>query len=834
MIHPGLPEAYAIRFVTRGWAKLWYGRAGENGLYVVRDQQATVRPFRVTFSSSFTLDQVSRLPARQSGFAQGRPLAGASAWRGPATGEGFSWGPALGSLEYTGAPDDFDGRGPLTTAGNGNGNPAVAHSPYDFFRTGTTADHALTVSRQVGETRVSVGAGRKDQQHIIPGSSLYRNNLNARFSTRLFHALSLDYSLALSQTEGTLLQRGGNLARIVSSVMRTPPSFDNAGGFTPKAAAKNTGAWLLPGGGPRSYSPGNADNPYWLASSLPDGEKLGQLVSSLTLRYSRNDLSLGYTGSLEKQHNRSFFGLPATAAGYPDGRFTHRTEAAGTLRSGFSSAWKKWFNDSEFNAGLVYDFSHGRREVNRQDGFGFAAGQPLAAAGADSVAARGAFRTRQVHELRAGAGFNYHRFLYLSLANRSYFSTTADRAFGLLPGAGLAFNVTEMYPFSDQRVVTTGKLRASYAKTVREAPLLYTDWHYASTVLPVAEYAGYYEAGELPFAPGLSPEVLHKFEAGTEIALWYRVTLEFNHFRHLTRGALFPVHGPAGFTLVNGADIANRGFDGSLHYRHHGNALNWELGLSWSRANPVVQRLYGSRERIPLAGFAEVSTNLAEGLPVGVLYGSTFARNASGERLVGPEGFPLVNAELRPVGNPNPDWTGGLTGSLSWRTLSLSWAVDVRKGGDIWNGTGQVLNYDGVSRETGEGRAVRDYVFGGVKPDGSPNNVPVSFADPAAGLGGNRWVRYGLTGVAEEAVRDGSWARLNEVKLSYNCTHLFRSLLPRCDVRLSLVGKNLLLLTRYPGVDPSAALYGYGWGAGLDLFNTPNTRSYGASLTIKL
>ena len=834
MMHPGVPEAYSIRFVPRGWAKLWYGRAGENGLFVVRDRQPTVRPFRVTFSSSFTLDQVNRLPARQNGFAQGRPLAGASVWRGPATGEGFSWGPALGSLEYTGAPDDFDRRGPLTTAGNGNGNPAAAHSPYAFFRTGTAADQALAVSRQGGETRVSVGVGRKDQQHVIPGSALYRNNLSARLGTRLFHALRLDYALALSETGGTLLPRGGNLACIVSSVMRTPPSFDNAGGFTPKEAARNAGAWLLPGGGPRSYSPGHADNPYGLASSLPDAEKLGHFVSGLTLRYSRNDLSLGYTGSLEKQRSRSFSGLPAPAAGYPGGRFTRRTETAGTFRSGFSAAWKKWFAGSEFDAGLGYDFSHGRREVHRQDGFGFAAGEPLAAAGADSVAARGAFRTRQVHELRASAGFNYHRFLYLSLANRGYFSSTVDRAFGLLPGAGLAFNVTEIYPFSDQRVVTTGKLRASYAKTVREAPLLYTDWHYASTVLPVAGYAGYYEAGELPFVPGLRPEVLHKFEAGTEIALWYRVTLEFNHFRHLTRGALFPVPGPADFTLVNGADIANRGFDGSLRYTHHGNALKWEVGVSWSRVNPVVQRLYGGRERIPLAGFAEVSTNLAEGRPVGVLYGSTFARNAGGERLVGPDGFPLVGAELRPVGNPNPDWTGGLTGSLSWRTLDLAWAVDVRKGGDIWNGTGQVLNYYGVSRETGERRAVRDYVFGGVKPHGSPNDVPVAFADPAAGLAGNRWVRYGLTGVAEEAVRDGSWARLNEVKLSYDCTRLLRSLLPGSDMRLSLVGKNLLLLTRYPGVDPSAALYGYAWGAGLDLFNTPNTRSYGASLTIKL
>ncbi|HEX8532342.1 MAG TPA: carboxypeptidase-like regulatory domain-containing protein, partial [Cytophagales bacterium] len=174
-VNRGVPQAYSIRFLPPGWATLRYGRAGKNGLFVVRDQPLTIRPFRVSFSSFWTLDRVNRLPARQNAFAQGRPVAGTPAWRGPATGEGFSWGPALNSLAYTGAPDAYDRNGPLTTVGNGNGNPAAAYAPYAFFRTALTAEQALTVSRQVGETRVSVGAGWKDQQYIIPGPGLYRN-----------------------------------------------------------------------------------------------------------------------------------------------------------------------------------------------------------------------------------------------------------------------------------------------------------------------------------------------------------------------------------------------------------------------------------------------------------------------------------------------------------------------------------------------------------------------------------------------------------------------------------------------------------------------------------
>jgi hypothetical protein len=534
---------------------------------------------------------------------------------------------------------------------------------------------------------------------------------------------------------------------------------------------------------------------------------------------------------MERQRREDSFGLPATTAVYPAGRLTERQETADAFRSSFSSSYRRWLVRSSFEAGLLYDFSYGQRQLGRQNGFGFAGNEPFRIASADSIGTMNAFRSRQLHELRANARFNYRDVLNLNANNRGYLSSTLRRGTLFLPGAGVSFTFSNLYPFSDQSVLTSGNIQSSYARTVQEAPLLYTNWHYASTGLPLAGYQGYYELPELPFAPGLEAERHRKFEAGAEMEFFGRLTLEFNYFRQLTKGALFPVATASGFGLVNGADIANRGMDGSLRYRHYAynSGLNWDIMLSWSRFNPMVERLYNGGDRIPLAGFVEVSTNLAAGRPVGMLYGSTYLRNGKGERLIGPDGFPLVNPQMQPIGNPNPDWTAGLSNSLT-----CSFVVDVRKGGDIWNGTGQVLDYYGVSRRTGEERLVRNYLFNGVKSDGSPNDVPIHFTDPGSGLEANRWVRYGMAGVAEEAVTDGSWVRLQEVKLTYNCSRLLRSFLPAGDVRLSFIGKNLLLLSRYPGVDPSSALFGYNWGAGLDFFNAPGTRSYGVSLDVQL
>ena len=110
----------------------------------------------------------------------------------------------------------------------------------------------------------------------------------------------------------------------------------------------------------------------------------------------------------------------------------------------------------------------------------------------------------------------------------------------------------------------------------------------------------------------------------------------------------------------------------------------------------------------------------------------------------------------------------------------------------------------------------------------------VDLANPARGLEENYWVRYGLGGVAEQAIQDGSWIRLNEVKMTYRFRKPLHRLLPKAEVHLSLIGKNLLLFTPYSGVDPTATLFGYESGMGLDFFNVPNTRSYGLSLSVKL
>jgi hypothetical protein len=121
--------------------------------------------------------------------------------------------------------------------------------------------------------------------------------------------------------------------------------------------------------------------------------------------------------------------------------------------------------------------------------------------------------------------------------------------------------------------------------------------------------------------------------------------------------------------------------------------------------------------------------------------------------------------------------------------------------------------------------------------DGQTNTTPVDFY-PSAPYTNNsvnliRWTRYGFGGLTEENMQDGSWTRLREATLSYTLpSSMFGNSKFVKGATFTLTGRNLLLFTDYTGVDPETNLTGSSNGVGLDYFNMPNTRSYGAALRV--
>jgi hypothetical protein len=210
-------------------------------------------------------------------------------------------------------------------------------------------------------------------------------------------------------------------------------------------------------------------------------------------------------------------------------------------------------------------------------------------------------------------------------------------------------------------------------------------------------------------------------------------------------------------------------------------------------------------------------------------------------------GFPLEDPTLRVIADPSPNWTGSVRSGLRFGKWNVSGLLDIRRGGQVWNGTKGALYHFGTHKDT-EGRATctfpddaDDYVC-----TGNPRRFGVDYApggmDPGEfkvfGPGVDREVQIGenwFTGVgsgfgivASQFMEDGSFVKLRELSIGYTFDQPWvQRALGMTSLDIRLAGRNLATWTDYTGVDPETNLAGAEVAArGIDYFNNPQTRSF--------
>jgi hypothetical protein len=803
-----------------------------NSYFVKTDNDPIKRTgFSLQYTTSFGLEQVNKLPSFQNQFSQGRTDGSKLQWQGPDQSEIFSWGPSIQTLEFTGGNYPFDKNGSLVQSGLGNGKEAKKYNPLKFFRTGlSNLNELMLIIPFRNNSNLVFDVENRTRTGIIPNSDYKKTGFAVHLKNyEVSKYLRANTSIFFNSSNGNLLQRGANFSTIIGSIYRTPITFDNANGLTSKSARSNDESYQFSDRTKRSHAPSLVENPYGLINELPDNEKLHRLIANTNLSYIDDEnFSLIFNGSFDRQWNTSIFGIPPGYSGYLNGRLTNREDNQ-TFASGIiTAAYKKYYLLSNLKFSLTYQADFTGRHLERQDGFDFPSYDSFENLNlANNIFNRNERYNRLSHEIVLNTQYEYDYWLNVRISNRSYFSNTINRKkfTNLFPSASLTVNfasLLELWP------IDALKLNSTLSRTIREAPLLYSNWSYASTILPVESYTSSYESNEIFFSRNLSPETETKFETGLKIQAG-RFNAEISYFNNLTNDFIIGTNFGG---LVNTASISNYGgiiTAGYVSYFPYG---NWGIDFKWSKYNSVVKELTIEVDKISISGFQTIQTVLSEGKPVGAIFGTTYERNLDGEKLIGTDGFPIENDELKMIGNPIPDWILSFSSFVQWKKWKLFFLLDFKKGGDIWNGTNSVLDYVGRSSNTGNQRNISNYIFEGVNELGSTNTIPVSFYNPNLPINENRWVRYGWDGVGEDYVEDASWIRLNEVVISYSTNHKHNATIK--SIKFSLVGKNLLLVTPYSGVDPAGSLFGYNTGNGLDLFNTPGTRSYVGMITFKI
>jgi hypothetical protein len=139
-----------------------------------------------------------------------------------------------------------------------------------------------------------------------------------------------------------------------------------------------------------------------------------------------------------------------------------------------------------------------------------------------------------------------------------------------------------------------------------------------------------------------------------------------------------------------------------------------------------------------------VTSNASVGRPFGVLRGTGYVIHENGGRIINEEGQYKKTGTSTEIGDPNPDWLGGISNTLNFKGLSLYFLVDVKKGGQLYNldtyygfGTGLYPETAGVNELGNPSRLPvaqgGGILLDGVKEDGSPNDVRLENVAEALG-----------------------------------------------------------------------------------------------------
>ena len=862
-----------------------YGIQAASGAIIITTKKGSGRKgTSIQFNSSYTVDKVSQLPALQNMYSQGSH----GIYSPPEDGSSTSWGAKIDTLSWDGATDYlFDKHGHIV--GRSDPKAKISVTPYDrysFFQNGMTYDNSIALSGASSSDKSSyrLSLGNLNQTGIIPLSKYDKTNLSLSGQDKVTKSLSASAGITYVHSTNNKIQQGSQLSGAMLGLFRTPPTFDNGNGFTDPA--KHVDAYTLPDGTQRNYRGGGGyDNPYWTVNNNPYLSELDRVLGYGQVNYQVLDwLSLTYRvgGDVYQQNDKQSYDIGSNASpagavyliGYTNRQFN--SDFTLNLHKTFSTDW-----DASLILGHNYFVLN---QFNR-----FSQGTSLVLPGFFDISNATSFLASESEVRKRTMAFygqaqlNYKRELYLTLTGRRETSSTLPAANNTFfyPSVSLSWVFTELAALKNSKVLSFGKLRGSFAQVGKDAPIYslttpfsnatFLDGFTSGITFPINGNAGYQISSAITTIgnPNLKPEQTYSYEFGTDLEFFNnRIGLNATAYYSKSTDVIFPVSVPysSGFAgaLLNAATLENRGLELTLTTTpvKTVSGLRWDLNFNWSRNINKVTRLAPGFDRFMVAGFGggEAEIDAVVGQPFGVIYGNTFPRAVTGDLkspllisdVKGDPNYAMpIGGGVGPnevIGNPNPNWIGSVISNLSYKGFAFSFQIDVKNGGDMWNGTRGALANKGTAGETSNRGAPA--LFKGLLGHLDDNGNVVHYAAdgvtelPGPGVENTiattynqyYWQNVGNSfgGPQETDIENAGYTRIRQASLTYNFSKNLFGKNHYTNLSLTVFANNLKIWTKYDGVDPETSLNGPANGQGMDYFNNPGTKSYGIRLTLGL
>jgi len=299
----------------------------------------------------------------------------------------------------------------------------------------------------------------------------------------------------------------------------------------------------------------------------------------------------------------------------------------------------------------------------------------------------------------------------------------------------------------------------------------------------------------------VKPERQAEVEYGMDLGMFNnRVGLTVNVYNKkvtdlLINRQLAPTNGFASL-LDNFGSLENKGYEIMLSLTPvQTKDLKWEMTTIYNHnENKAIKigqalTLFSTNAGAPVA--------IVEGQPIGVFYGTYFARGTDGAITTNAAGIPLAATGVtrKVIGNPNPDYTASLVNEVSYKKWNFRAQLDAVQGVDVFNAdfrTRQGVGNGTVAEAEQRGLIPRGYISG-------------------------------VYAIEEWRVDDGSFIKLRELSLSYNVGKV--KFINNLSINFS--GRNLISWDNYKGYDPEVNSGGQSTLLrGIDFGATPIPRTF--------
>jgi len=836
------PDNIASMTVLKGAsATALYGSRAANGVIMITTKSGKAGKLKVSYSGSYDVSTVLRLPELQNEFGQG--------WSGHfAYEENGSWGPKLdGKIRKWGNVVDNEQLLKSFKAQKSNLK--------DFYDLGTSLNQTISISGGTEAATYFLSFNNVQADGVIPtnADSYKRNSLSFSGSTKFnkFTATtSVNYVRKNAKSVATG-QGSSTGATLFQEIIQTPRDISIVDMKDYENKFYNVDNFYTP----------YAQNPYFVLNENGNDFTSDRIYGNISLDYeftkdltatARIGTDVTNSGLKDWQAiGRPKAGSPNSARTPDVGGVLEQSRLSRQINTDVLLKYKKDLTD-DLNLNVIAGWNvfqnNARLQTSSVEELTIPKFYTLSNSPNPPTTSANYLKKR-MYGVYGSADLSFRNYLFLSLVARNDWSSTLpkDQNSFFYPGVSLGFVLTDAVESLKSNTISFAKFRASWGKTGNDADP-YSIYNtlvagnagggFGNLVFPLVGTSGF-EISNVLGNSTLKPELTTELEFGADLRFFdSRFGIDFAYYQKETDGQILAVDvaTTSGFTskFVNFGVVENKGIELQVSLVPvKTSAFSWDLSWTFANNRNKVLELPDGLDKVNLYTTYGVEFNAIVGQPLGVFRGHVAKKDPNGNIVVNEKtGIPLEGDKKEDYGNAESDFQMGLTNNFKYKNWNFGFSFDYRQGGLMYSYTARLNYFVGNATKTTYNDRNPFIVPNSViqLADGSyvPNTVPVDKQHI-----NEYWNQTNNPMISREHVLDKTYVKLRDVTLSYNFPSNMLKKTPFAQLSLTAYGKNLFLWTPKENnfVDPEGSTFGndllseFGEFAG-----GPSVRSFGLSL----